>query len=75
MKTIALKLTVEEVSALLELVDTQLLRVKFIDTKFPGHKSNPEKLKVATSAVRSLRETFNLAKGFRNREVAVVHAA
>jgi hypothetical protein len=74
MATIALKLTVEELSALLELVDTQLLRVKFIDTKFPGHKSNPEKLKVASSAVRSVREAFSLAKGFRNRE-AVIHAA
>jgi len=65
MQKIALKLTLDEVQALLELVDNQLFRVKFIDTKFPGHKGNPEKVKVATSAIRTLREVFNLAKGFK----------
>ena len=55
---------------LLELVDTQLFRIKFIDPKFPGHKGNPEKLMIASKAVKTLREVFNQAKGFKNRDAA-----
>jgi hypothetical protein len=70
MQTLAVKLDLDEVQALLELVDTQLFRIKFIDPKFPGHKGNPEKLLVASKAVKSLREVFNQAKGFKNRDAA-----
>jgi hypothetical protein len=70
MQNFAVKLDLDEVQALLELVDTQLFRVKFIDPKFPGHKGNPEKLLLATKAVRTIREVFNQAKGFKNRDAA-----
>ena len=41
--------------------------MKFIDPKIPGHKTNPEKLRAATSAVQALRDTFKTAKGFKTR--------
>lgn len=70
MQQLSLKLSVDEVQALLELVDNQLFRMKFIDTKLPGHKANPEKLRLATSAVTTLRASFSKAKGFRSTDVA-----
>jgi hypothetical protein len=69
MKTISMKLTVEEICGLLELVDNEILRVRFIDTKFPGHQSNPAKVKIAMGAIKTLRDTFNNAKGFKIRDV------
>ena len=63
-------MSVDEVQALLELVDNQLFRMKFIDSKLPGHKSNPEKLQLATSAVTRLKDGFQKAKGLRSRGVA-----
>ena len=55
----------DEVQALLELVDNQLFRMKFIDPKIPGHKDNPEKLRLATTAVNRLKESFRNAKGIK----------
>jgi len=65
MKQISLRMSVDEVQALLELVDNQLFRMKFIDPKIPGHKDNPEKLQLATSAVNRLKESFRNAKGLK----------
>lgn len=53
-----------ELQALLELSDTELFRQKFINPKYPGHRSDPERLRLGASATRSLREVFNVAKGF-----------
>jgi len=39
--------------------------MKFIDSKIPGHKENPEKQRVASSAVSTLQEAFKKAKGFK----------
>ena len=64
MKKLSVQLTLEELQELLELVDNQLFRMKYIDPKIPGHKTNPEKLRAATSAVQALRDTFKTAKGF-----------
>jgi hypothetical protein len=75
MRTIALKLTVDEICGLLELVDHQILRVRFIDPKFPGHIANPARVKIAMSAIKTLRDAFNTAKGFRIREVIEIPAA
>ena len=75
MKTISMKLTEDEVCGLLELVDNQIFRVRFIDTKFPGHQSNPAKIKIAMSAIKTLRDAFNTAKGFKIRDVVAISAA
>ena len=60
-------MSVDEVQALLELVDNQLFRMKFIDSKIPGHKGSPEKLRLATAAVSRLKDGFQRAKGHRVR--------
>ena len=65
MKKLSVQLSLEELQELLELVDSQLFRMKFIDSKMPGHRPNPEKLRLATSAVNILRESFKTAKGFK----------
>ena len=65
MQQIPLKLNVDEIRALLEMVENQLFRMKFIDSKIPGHKADPEKQRVATSAVNSLQEAFKRANGFK----------
>ena len=65
MSQISVKFSVEEIQALLELVENQLFRVKFIDTKLPGHKVNPEKLRHSSAAVSSLQEALKRAKGFK----------
>ena len=70
MPQIPVKLSVEELQALLEMVENQLFRMKFIDTKVPGHKPNPEKLRSAAAAVSTLQEAFKKAKGFKNTDAA-----
>ena len=67
MKKYSVQFTLEELQELLELVDNQLFRMKYIDSKIPGHKPNPDKLKAATTAVQNLRDTFKSAKGFKTR--------
>jgi hypothetical protein len=67
MKKLTVSFTLEELQELLELVDNQLFRMKYIDSKIPGHKPNPEKLRAASSAVQSLRDAFKTAKGFKTR--------
>jgi hypothetical protein len=70
MQEVSLKLTADEIQALLELVENQLFRLKFIDPKIPGHKNNPEKLRLASSAVSRLKESFQKAKGIKARGAA-----
>jgi len=70
MQEVSVKLTADEIQALLELVDNQLFRMKFIDSKIPGHKNNPEKLHLAISAVSRLKESFQKAKGIKARGAA-----
>jgi hypothetical protein len=65
MQQIPVKLSLEEIQALLEMVENQLFRMKFIDTKLPGHKPNPEKLRACASAVNTLQEAFKKAKGYK----------
>ena len=65
MQQISIRMSVDEVQALLELVDNQLFRMKFIDPKIPGHKDNPEKLRLATTAVNRLKESFRNAKDIK----------
>ena len=70
MQQISLRMSVDEVQALLELVDNQLFRMMFIDPKIPGHTHNPERLQLATTAVNRLKESFRSAKGIKARGVA-----
>jgi len=70
MQEVSVKLTADEIQALLELVDNQLFRMKFIDSKIPGHKNNPEKLRLASSAVSRLKESLQKAKGIKARGAA-----
>jgi hypothetical protein len=70
MQQIPVKLSLDEIRALLEMVENQLFRMRFIDSKIPGHKANPEKQRIATSAVNSLQEAFKKANGFKGKGVA-----
>lgn len=70
MKKLSIQLTVEELQELVELVDNQMFRVKYIDPKIPGHRANPEKLRLAASAVAAVRETLNTAKGIKAKGAA-----
>jgi hypothetical protein len=70
MQQIPVKLSLEEIQALLEMVENQLFRMKFIDTKLPGHKTNPEKLQQSSSAVNTLQEALKKAKGYKVKGVA-----
>ena len=46
MQRIPVKFSLEEMQALLEMVENQLFRMKFIDSKIPGHKPDPAKQRV-----------------------------
>jgi hypothetical protein len=70
MPRLSVSLSLEEAQALLELVENQLFRMKFIDTKMPGYKADPEKLRVSTSAVAAVREVVKEAKGFKEKGAA-----
>jgi len=70
MPKLSVPLSLDEAQALLELVDNQLFRMKFIDSKMPGYKANPEKLRVSTSAVDAVRAVVNKAKGIKAKDAA-----
>ena len=70
MQQISLRMSVDEVQALLELVDNQLFRMKFIDPKLPGYREDPDRLRLATAAVNRLKESFQNAKGIKPRGIA-----
>jgi hypothetical protein len=70
MPKLSVPLSLEEAQALLELVDNQLFRMKFIDSRMPGYKANPEKLRVSTSAVDAVRVVVNKAKGIKAKDAA-----
>ena len=63
MELLTVKLNVYQLKALLELVDNQLFRMKFIDSRIPGHIAKPEELALATAAIDTLRKTYNKAMG------------
>jgi len=67
MQKISVSLTLAELESTVSMMDNQLFRMKYIDSKIPGHRPNPEKLRAATSAVQALRDTFKTAKGFKTR--------
>lgn len=54
MKSIRLKLTVEQIKGVLRISQTQLFHVKYLDPRIPGYKAEPGALENAESAVRVL---------------------
>jgi hypothetical protein len=64
MQQVSVKFFPDELQALLEMVDNQLFRMKFIDTKVPGHKPDTERLAAANSAVKTLQDAFKKGKGY-----------
>ena len=63
MNQFPIKLSVEEMKALLELIENQLFRMKYIDPKIPGHRIDAERVGLANSAVDRIREALHRAKG------------
>ena len=55
-------LSVEELQAVLRLLEDQLFRVKFIDPKIPGHRPEAGLVRIAETAVGTLRESLAKAK-------------
>jgi len=59
---IRFQLSSEQVKAVAAMVEDQLFRVKFIDPKLPGHKSNLEQLHAAESALVILKESLQAGR-------------
>lgn len=55
MKSMTLKLTLEELRLLTTLASDQLFRRQFIDPKMPGYKQNPEEMSLSKALVARLR--------------------
>jgi hypothetical protein len=54
----SVKLTPEQIKAILRMSENQLFRVKVIDSKIPGYKANPGQLKAAESAIQKLESAI-----------------
>ena len=65
MKKIPFYLSAEELQIIVTLADNQLFRMRFIDTKLPGHYDNVEELKAAQAAVAILRDSLQESKGIK----------
>lgn len=55
MTTITVKLPEKQVHLLISLASDQLFRREFIDPKMPGHKADPEDVRIGKDVVRRLR--------------------
>jgi hypothetical protein len=55
MKSVALKLTLEELRLLTTLASDQVFRRQFIDPRMPGHKTNSEEMSLGKALVARLR--------------------
>ena len=64
MQKINVQLTLDELQALLSMSENQIFRQKFVDPKFPGHKSQPKYLQAAESAMGVLKSALGKEKGF-----------
>jgi hypothetical protein len=64
-KKLRLELPAEELKALLTLAEDQLFRMKFIDPKLPGHRSNPDLVRAAESAIEALKELLKVGSPIR----------
>jgi len=55
MKSVTLKLTLEELRMLATLASDQVFRRQFIDPRMPGHKRNSEEMNLGKALVAHLR--------------------
>jgi hypothetical protein len=55
MTTVTVKLTAIELSLLTALASDQLFRREFIDPKMPGHRADPEGLRIGKNLVERLK--------------------
>jgi hypothetical protein len=55
MKSVALKLTLEELRLLATLASDQVFRRQFIDPRMPGHRPNSEEMNLGKALVARLR--------------------
>jgi len=55
MKSVALKLTLEELRLLATLASDQVFRRQFIDPRMPGHRPNSEEMNLSKALVARLR--------------------
>jgi len=55
MKSVALKLTLEELRLLTTLTSDQVFRRQFIDPRMPGHRTNSEEMNLGKALVARLR--------------------
>jgi len=55
MKSVALKLTLEELRLLTTLASDQVFRRQFIDPRMPGHKTNSEEMSLGKALIARLR--------------------
>ena len=61
MLQLAVQLTIGEAGALLELIDDQLFRMKFIDSKIPGHWRDGSRVTLSAAAVIRLQAAYKKA--------------
>jgi hypothetical protein len=58
MKKLVLRMSKDEVRAVLSLADEQIFRLKFIDRKVPGYKYDAPRFESAVSGVEILRHAL-----------------
>jgi len=61
MRSVTLKLTVEELRLVASLASDQLFRREFIDPKMPGFKANPAEVGIGKALVARFRQTIDQA--------------
>jgi hypothetical protein len=63
MQRISVNLTMDELQSTVSMMDNQLFRMKFIDSKLPGHAPRPEALRTAQAALQLFQEALTSARG------------
>jgi hypothetical protein len=63
MQKISVSLTLAELESTVSMMDNQLFRMKFIDSKLPGHIHRPEALKTAEAASQVFQDALKSARG------------
>ena len=58
MKKLVLRMSRDEIQAVLSLADDQMFRLKFIDRRLPGYKCDARKFELALSGVEILRQAL-----------------
>ncbi len=72
MQTIKLELTPDEVKALGMMAENELMRMKFVNPRIPGHTADPAMLKAAQSITARLLEASRKQRVFQHTSVGQV---